>query len=157
MPLSSVNTTDTRLFAGSNGTLPEPVTKKPKVGVALLPIVVVTVGPTALRQAPVAGLVSHSCTLTPEGPVARAVMLPVMPALTVATANTPVPVLPGMSATPGVMVAASAMMSGTGALPDASSRVFNPLVTGAGGVLAQSNAITISVAAKASRGSKKNA
>jgi len=157
MPLSSLNTTDTRLFAGSKGTLPEPATKKAKVGVASFAMVVVTVGPTALMQAPVVGLVSHVCTLTPAAPVALTVMVPVTPAFKVATANTPVPVGPGISAMPGVMVAASAMMSGTGALPEASSNVFSPLVTGAGGLLAQSNEMTTSVGLNAVTGSKKNA
>ena len=53
-PFGSANTTETRLFAGSKATLPEPVTKNAKVGVASPSMVVVTVGPIALIQAPVA-------------------------------------------------------------------------------------------------------
>src|SRR5262245_28341714 len=50
--------------AGSNGTAPLACTKTPKVGVALELIVVVTVGPIAEMQAPVAGFVSHRKTFT---------------------------------------------------------------------------------------------
>ena len=56
-PDGSANWTKTRLFAGSNGTVPEPLTKIPKVGVALAAIVVVTLGPIGDMQEPLVGSV----------------------------------------------------------------------------------------------------
>src|SRR5437867_1301805 len=70
----------------------------PNVGVALASIVVVTVAAAAPRHAPVVGLVWQRDSVTGSGtpPVsAEAVITPLAPTLTVATANTPVPVAPG--------------------------------------------------------------
>lgn len=63
-PLVSVNWTKTRLTPGESATVALPVTKMPKVGVALAAIVVVTVDAGVARQAPVVGLVWHSLRLT---------------------------------------------------------------------------------------------
>ena len=54
---ASLNRTKIRLVAGSNGTLPAPWTKIPKVGVALALICVVTLGPIAEMHSPLAGFV----------------------------------------------------------------------------------------------------
>ena len=56
-PVLSVKVTKMRLFAGSNATALLAFTKSPKVGVALLPIVVVTLAEGVCMQAPVLGLV----------------------------------------------------------------------------------------------------
>lgn len=55
--LLSAKVTKMRLLAGSSGTAPLAATKTPKVGVALLAIVVVAVAEGACRHAPVVGLV----------------------------------------------------------------------------------------------------
>ena len=53
----SLKRTKMRLRAGSNGTAPAPVTKMAKVGVALAPMLVVTVLVGDAMQTPVAGVV----------------------------------------------------------------------------------------------------
>ena len=71
---------------------------------------------------------------------ADAVILPLAPTFTVATTNTPVPVLPGIFAIPSlVRVAASATMSGTGVAEAENSKVFNPELIVAALALAQLN------------------
>jgi hypothetical protein len=62
-PSGAVNRTNTRLLAGSNGTLPLPVTKMLKVGVALVVMMVLTLGPGVCRHEPLAA-VWHSERLT---------------------------------------------------------------------------------------------
>lgn len=58
---------------------------------------------------------------------------------TVATANTPVPLLPGMFTMPSfVSVATSARMSATGVAEAEKRKVLSPEIIGAGSVLAQS-------------------
>ena len=87
MPDSSANFTKIRLLATSNGTVPVPVTKIAKVGVAFWAIVVVTEPAIALVHCPVEGFVWQSAMLTgsvTEPVSAVAVMAPVAPTLTVA-------------------------------------------------------------------------
>lgn len=119
-----------RFAAGSNGTLPLPWTKIPNVGVALALIAVVTVGPIAEMHCPVAGLVSHREMFTGNValPVsADAVIVPVTPRFTVATANAPIPFIPGTFTMPSfVGVAAKAIMSGTGVAVAERSNVLIP-------------------------------
>src|SRR5262245_15767103 len=104
-PLASLNRTNTRFAAGLYGTVPSPGANRPKVGVAPLLIVVVTVGPGRARQAPVPGSVSQIVTVmgSAVAPVsAVAVMVPSAPTLTVATAKTPVPSVPAMFTMPSL-------------------------------------------------------
>src|SRR5215510_13785773 len=69
---------------------------------------------------------------------ADAVMVPLAPTFTVATANAPVPLAPGMFTMPSlVTVAANATTSGTGVADAERSRVLTPTVMGAGLALAQ--------------------
>src|SRR5689334_5679161 len=69
---------------------------------------------------------------------AEAVIWPSTPTLTVATANTPVPVLPGTLTMPSLlMVAASATISGTGEVEADSSSVFSPITVPGASALAQ--------------------
>lgn len=56
-PPLPLNLTKIRFLAGSNGTVPLPCTKIPKVGVALAMMVVVAVGLIAEMHCPLAGLV----------------------------------------------------------------------------------------------------
>jgi hypothetical protein len=94
------------------------VGKIPNVGVAPALIVSVTLPAGAPRHTPVAGFVWHTemATGSETLPVsAAAVILPVTPTLTVATANTPTPVDGEMFTIPLLSgVAASATMSGIG-------------------------------------------
>ena len=53
MPLPSLKRAKIRLVAGLNATFPEPATKNPNVGVALVLIAVVTVVLGGAKQAPV--------------------------------------------------------------------------------------------------------
>ena len=99
-PLASVKVTKTRLTPGESATAALPVTKMPKVGVALGWMSVVTLEPGAARQAPLWGLVWHTVSVTGRLAVpalALAVIIASIPRLTAATANTPVPVAPGIS------------------------------------------------------------
>ena len=64
---------------------------------------------------------------------ADAVMLPLTPTFTVATAKAPVPVAPGIFTMPSlVSVAAKATMSGTGVADAENKSVFRPTMMGAG-------------------------
>jgi hypothetical protein len=63
-PLASVKVTRARLTLGRSATAALPVTKMPKVGVALAAIVVVTVPAGVARHAPLVGSVWHSAKLT---------------------------------------------------------------------------------------------
>jgi hypothetical protein len=130
------------LGAGSKGTVPVPVTKIPKVGVAL-ELIVVTIGPVVgmvgFTHWPVIGFVSQSDITSGKitSPVsAEAVMTPLAPTFAVATAKTPV--LSTFTIPSFVSVAAKATMSGTGVLETENSKVFNPVLTGAGFVFEQS-------------------
>src|SRR5262245_49635122 len=69
-----------------------------------------------------------------------AVILPLAPTFTVATAKAPVPFVPGIFTIPGLGggVAANATMSGTGVTEAESSSVFSPVLIGAGSLFAQS-------------------
>ena len=95
----------------------------------------------APRHWPVVGLVSQSARLTGRliPPVsAEAVMVSLAPTFTVATANTPVPVVPGIFTIPSlVKVAARATMSGIGLAEAESRSVLRPEITGAGAVFTQ--------------------
>jgi hypothetical protein len=106
------------------------VTNAVNVGVAPAAICVVTVDPIGEIQAAVAGSVSHSVTFTGRftPPVSGdTVMRPATPTFTVATPNTPVPVLPGMFTIPVLpMVAPSATMSGTGVFDADRSSALSP-------------------------------
>src|SRR5580698_6050571 len=85
-PPGSVNWTNTRLTPGRSGTEALPVTKMPKVEVALAAIVVVTLIAGLARQAPLAGLVWHNASVTGRvaAPVlATAVIVASLPRLTV--------------------------------------------------------------------------
>ena len=84
---------------------------------------------------------------------ADAVILPLAPIFTVATANTPVPVVPGMFIMPSLLrVAPRATMSGTGVADAEKSSVFNPELIGAGSVLVQSKLNSTSVDATGAEG-----
>ena len=79
---------------------------------------------------------------------AVAVMLPVTPTFTVATAKAPVPFAPGIFTMPSlVSVAAKATMSGTGVTDAESSQVFSPTLMGAGWLFAQAKLNCTSVGA----------
>ena len=149
-PPLSLNRTNTRLLAGSNGTLPEPCTKIVKVGVALALIVVLTVGPIAEVHCPDDGLVWQSVLVTGSeaAPVsADAVIDPVAPTLTVATAKAPAPFVPGILRMPSPdAVAPRATISGTGEVEADSNRVFRPTTFGAALLLLQLAVIETSVA-----------
>ena len=70
---------------------------------------------------------------------AEAVMLPLAPTFTVATAKAPVPFVPEtFTMSSLVVVAAKATMSGTSVLEAENSSVFSPVLTGAGFVFEQS-------------------
>src|SRR6516164_5398288 len=69
---------------------------------------------------------------------AETVIVPPAPRFTVATAKTPVPVVPGIWTIPSFFsVALRATTSGTGAVEAESSRVLRPETTGAAIALAQ--------------------
>jgi hypothetical protein len=69
----------------------------------------------------------------------KAVIFPLAPTFTVATAKAPVPLVPGMLTIPSLFcVAAKATMSGTGVVEAESKSVFRPVIIGAGFVLKQS-------------------
>src|SRR5579864_342207 len=142
LPFESANWTKTRLLAGSNGTVPLPVTNIPKVGVWPVLIVVVALEEGVERHMPLVGLVWHTAKLTgrlAEPVLAVAVITPEAPTLTVATANAPVPLVPGISTIPGSPDAASATTSGTGVVEADTSSVLRSLVCGAASALAQKN------------------
>ena len=105
-------------------------TKIPNVGVALVLICVVTLGPMAEMHCPVVGFVSQRETFSGNIALpmsADAVMPALAPTFTVATAKAPVPVAPGMFTMPSwVGVAAQATMSETGVAETESSSVFSP-------------------------------
>jgi hypothetical protein len=133
--LESLKRTNIRFVAGLKATLPLPWTKIPNVGVALASIVVVTLLAGGAKQAPVVGLVWQRERFTGRvaPPVsADAVIFPLAPTFTVATANTPVPGAPGMLTIPSppletpFMVAANATMSGIGVADAKNSSVFSP-------------------------------
>ena len=88
---------------------------------------------------PLAGLVWQSATLTGRRtpPVsAEAVMRPLAPTFTVAIANTPTPLAPGIPTTPVLpMVAARATMSGTADSEADTSNVLIPVSVATGSVL----------------------
>jgi hypothetical protein len=63
---------------------------------------------------------------------AAAVIVPLAPTFAVATANAPVPVVPGIFTIPSLLaVATSAMTSGTGVVDADNSNVFSPLLLAA--------------------------
>ena len=136
---ASLNLTNIRLAAGSKGTVPAPPTNMPKVGVALALMVVVTLLAGGAKHAPVVGLVAQIEMLTGSTapPVsAVAVMLALTPKFAVATANAPVPVVPGMLRIPSLLsVAANTNMSGTGLLEAEKRSVLIPKSLLTGGVL----------------------
>ena len=77
---------------------------------------------------------------------AVAVMLPLAPTFTVATANTPVPLVPGIFTIPSfVGVAASATMSGVGVAEAENSKVLIPTSVPTGVVLVPANVNSVSV------------
>src|SRR5262245_25857365 len=78
---------------------------------------------------------------------ADAVISPLAPTFTVATANAPVPLVPGILTTPGSDggVAASATISGTEIVEAESSKVSSPVLTGAGSLFEQSKLSCTSV------------
>jgi len=149
MPDSSANFTKIRLLATSNGTVPVPVTKIAKVGVAFWAIVVVTEPAIALVHCPVEGFVWQSAMLTgsvTEPVSAVAVMAPVAPTLTVATAKAAEPVAPGTLTMPSLLiVAANATTSGIGVADAEKSRVLTPGIveTGAAFVPQKSKVIVV--------------
>ena len=102
----SSSRTKIRLPAGSHGTLPEPVTKIPNVGVSWWFITRVTLGAGGARHALVAGFVSQmdSATgmVTPPAS-ADTTIVPPAPAFVVATAKNPVPARPGMFTIPSLL------------------------------------------------------
>jgi hypothetical protein len=119
------------------------------VGVAAAAMVVVTPAAAVPRQAPVAGFVSQmdkaTGRLAPPNP-GVAVIVPVDPTFTDATAKAPDPPTPGRRTVPSpVGVTADATMSGTGVFDADSKSVFRPVVTGAGLVLEQSKVNSTSV------------
>src|SRR5215831_13912876 len=94
-----------RFDAGSKGTDPLPVTNAVNVGVAPAATCVVTVAPIGEMHSAVAGLVSHSVTVMGRFTLlvsADTVMGPGAPTFTVATPNTPVPVLPRIFTIPSL-------------------------------------------------------
>src|SRR5262245_11739720 len=135
---------------------PVPATNTLNVGVALAATDVVTLADGGARQAPVAGTVSQTKRLTGTGtlPVsATTVTVPAAPTLTVATANAPVPVRPGMFTMPFCLgVAASATMSGPGFVDAESRNVLTPEMTTAGFVFVHLKLSCTSVGAIGTRG-----
>src|SRR5262249_23473767 len=105
-PPASLNRTKIRLVAGANATVLVPVTKMPKVGVSFVLMVVTTglvVGTVGFTHCPVMGSVRHRAMRTGRfaAPVsAETVIVPPAPRFTVATAKTPVPVIPGILTIP---------------------------------------------------------
>jgi hypothetical protein len=98
VPPASVKVTKTRLTPGELATAALPVTKMPKVGVALGWMSAATLDAGAARQAPLCGLVWQIVRVTGKLAVpvlAAAVIVASTPRLIVATAKTPVPVAPG--------------------------------------------------------------
>src|SRR5262249_54996770 len=84
---------------------------------------------------------------------ADAVIFPLAPTFTVATANTPVPVAPGMSTMPFLpIVAASATMSGIGVADEESSSVFTPPIVCATSAFGPANSNVTSVGVTAAVG-----
>src|SRR6266536_2578538 len=84
---------------------------------------------------------------------ADAVILPLTPTFTVATAKAPVPFVPGIFTMPSlVVVATKATMSGTGVADAESSKVFSPVLVGAGFVFPQAKLSCRSVGAKGAVG-----
>ena len=142
IPPPSVKLTWARLLARSSAIVSVAVAKKANVGVppAEMVVVAVTAGEVGLMQTPVDGLVSQTLSVTGSvaDPVsALAVIVPVAPTLTVATAKAPLPPADaGRSSTP--VSVANAIISGTGVLEADSSRVLRPLIVAAGFVLVQS-------------------
>src|SRR5262245_37654633 len=135
---------------------PVPATNTPKVGVALAATDVVTLVDGGAMQAPVAGTVSQTNRLTGSVvlPVsATTITVPAAPTLTVATANTPVPVSVGMFTMPFCFsVAASATMSGPGFVDADSRNVLTPGMTCAGFVFVHLKLSCTSVGAIGTRG-----
>ena len=140
--------------------MPLPWTKIPKVGVALALIVVVTLIAGDAKQAPVPGLVSQIKRFTGilAPPVsADAVILALTPELMVATANAPVPFVPGMFTMPSlVVVAVKATMSGAGVFEAEKSKVSMPGIIEAGLVFVQSKLNLTSVGGIGALGVKAN-
>ena len=93
-------------------------------------------------QSPVTGLVSHRLIATGNVVLlvsADAVIVPVAPTFTVATAKAALPLVPGMFTMPSlVVVAAKATMSGIGVAEAESKSVFSPMLIGASSVFKQS-------------------
>lgn len=88
---------------------------------------------------------------------ALTVMVSPTPRLVVATANTPVPVTPGIRTMPSFgEVAASATMSGVGVAEASRSRVLMPTSVATGGVLIPANVKESSVGPKAPVGVMKS-
>jgi hypothetical protein len=88
---------------------------------------------------------------------AVAVMFPLAPTFTVATANAPVPVAPGIFTMPSLVdVTANATTSGTGVAEAESRSVFSPMVMGAGSVFVQSKLNCTSVGAIGALGVRAN-
>jgi hypothetical protein len=137
-----------------------PIMKIPNVGVALALICVVTLALGEAAQAPVVGLVSHTDRLsgTFAPPVSAVIVIaPLLPTLDVATAKTPTREFGSRVATPScVIVAASAIMSGTGVVDADSKSVLMPVITVAGGVLAHAKLSCTSVGTNAAVGVKAN-
>src|SRR5262245_5159118 len=114
----------------------------------------VTLGPGGERQLLVFGSVSQMVRVTGTGtPPVSAVAVIEFPApmLTVATAKTPVLVVPGMLTIPA-SAAASATTSATGLVDAERSSVLTPVMTGADAVLVQLKLKRTSVAANAALG-----
>jgi hypothetical protein len=132
-----------RLVCGTNGTAPLVVAKIAKVGVALALIVVVTLGPIDEMHCPLVGSVWHRVIVSGNvtAPVlAVAVIDPLAPTLTVATAKAFEPVVLEMCKMPSFWaVAASATTSDTGVDEADSSNVLRPVVLGAALTPVQSN------------------
>ena len=140
-PPASLNSTLIRLVAGSNGTVPVPVTNTEYVGVAPPATELVTLLVGTDRQAPVVGLVSQTDITSGKvtGVLADAVIVAVLPTFTVATEKAFEPLVPDKLTMPSpVGVAASATISGTGEAEADSSSVFKPTVVGAGLLFVQS-------------------
>lgn len=155
-PPASSKRTKIRLLAGSNGTVPVPVTKIENVGVAPALIVVVTLLTGADRHAPVTGSVSQMDKSTGKVtlPVSGvAVILSWLPTFTVATAKALAPELPASFTIPSpVGVNARATISGTG-VSDADKRSeFTPGILTANELLVHAKANSTSVGANAVSG-----
>ena len=126
----------------------------------MAPIIVTVLAAGGDRQAPVAGLDSHIVRFNGRFtlPVStEAIIMPIDPTFTDATAKALIPRFPGKLTIPSpVGVATSAITSDTGLMDLEYRKVFTPGITVAGRVLVQSKLSCISVGANGALDVKAN-